>query len=122
VERKRSEDFNVPDQGLITRVADLVTPDRAALMVAEVWVFTLVVLTVNVALLIPAATMTVPGRVAADEVLLSTTERPPVGAGEPRVTVPMLDVPPLTEVGLSVREASDAGFSLKLALSETVPA
>lgn len=55
------------------------------------------VLTVNVALVNPAATVTLEGTVAADVLLLeSATTDPPAGAGPLSVTVPVEELPPCT--------------------------
>ena len=72
-------------------------------MVTGVDVVTALVLTVNVALLAPAATVTLAGTVAVDVLLLRVTAAPPVGAGPLSVTVPVEDcTPPVTVVGFSV--------------------
>jgi hypothetical protein len=74
-------------------------------MVTDVEAVTLAVLTVNVALLAPAATVTVAGTVAVDVLLLEReTTAPPVGAGPLSVTVPVEGDPPVTLVGVSVSE------------------
>src|SRR6266481_4516662 len=74
-------------------------------MVTGVDVVTALVLTVNVALLAPAATVTVAGTVAVDVLLLEReTTAPPVGAGPLSVTVPVEGDPPVTLVGFSVSE------------------
>jgi hypothetical protein len=63
---------------------------------------TLLVLTVKVALLAPAATATLAGTVAAAELSLEReTTAPPLGVGPLRVTVPVEADPPFTLVGLS---------------------
>ena len=63
---------------------------------------TLLVLTVKVALLAPAATVTLAGTVAAAVLsLIRETAAPPVGAGPLRVTVPVEGDPPVTLIGLS---------------------
>ena len=68
-------------------------------------VVTALVLTVNVALLAPAATVTVAGTVAVDVLPLEReTTAPPVGAGPLSVTVPVEGDPPVTLVGFSVSE------------------
>ena len=66
------------------------------------------VLTVKVALVAPAATVTMEGTVAAPVLLLeSRTCTPPAGAGALNVTVPVEDPnPPTTPVGFSVSEVS----------------
>jgi hypothetical protein len=81
----------------------LVTPAYDAEMVTGVDVVTALVLTVNVALLAPAATVTLAGTIAVDAPLLEReTAAPPVGAGPLRVTVPVEDwPPPVTLIGLS---------------------
>ena len=72
----------------------------------DVEAVTPVVLTVNVALLAPAATVTLAGTVAVDVLLLEReTAAPPVSAGPLSVTVPVEDcTPPVTLVGLSISE------------------
>jgi hypothetical protein len=75
-------------------------------MVTAVDAVTALVLTVKVALVAPAATVTLEGTLAAAVLLLeSVTCAPPAGAGPLNVTVPVEDcVPPITLVGLSVNE------------------
>ena len=74
-------------------------------MVTGVDVVTALVLTVNVALLAPAATVTLAGTVAVGVLLLEReTVAPPVGAGPLSVTVPVEADPPVTLVGFSVSE------------------
>jgi hypothetical protein len=65
---------------------------------------TALVLTVNVALLAPAAIVTVAGALADPLLLESSTCAPPVGAGPLSVTVPAEGDPPVTLVGFSVSE------------------
>ena len=78
---------------------------------------TALVLTVNVALLAPAATVTLAGTVAVDVLLLvRVTAAPPVGAGPLSVTVPVEGDPPVTLAGLtaiaeSVAEPGGAAVS-----------
>ena len=67
---------------------------------------TALVLTVKVALLAPARTVTLEGTLAATLLLESITCAPPVGAGPPSVTVLVDCTPPVTLVGLSVSEES----------------
>ena len=76
-------------------------------MVTDVEAVTLLVVTVNVALLAPAATVTFAGTVAAAVLPLEReTVAPPLGAGPLRVTVPVEEDPPLTLVGLSATDES----------------
>ncbi len=68
------------------------------------------VLTVNVALVAPAATVTLDGTVAAAVLLLeSATVAPPAGAGPLNVTAPVEGVPPMTLVGFSVSDERVGG-------------
>ena len=79
-------------------------------MVTAVEAATPLVLTVNVALVAPAATATLEGTLAAPLLLESATVAPPAGAAPLNVTVPVEDcVPPITLVGLSVSDESVAG-------------
>ena len=56
---------------------------------------------VKLAVVAFAATVTLAGTVAADVLLFErVTTAPPVGAGPLRVTVPVEDVPPITDRGL----------------------
>ena len=60
------------------------------------------VVTVKVLVLVPAATVTLAGTVAAAVLLLDkVTTAPPVGAGSARLTVAVDGTPPSTLVGLS---------------------
>lgn len=73
---------------------------------------TALVLTVNVALVAPAATVTLEGTLAAAVLLLeSVTCAPPVGAAPSSVTVPMEEFPPVTLGGfMEIEEReTDAG-------------
>ena len=66
---------------------------------------TFCVLTVKFAEVAPAGTVTLPGTVATEVLLLdSVTTAPPLGAAPLRVTVPVELLPPLTLVGLRLRE------------------
>jgi hypothetical protein len=70
------------------------------------------VLTVNVTLVAPAATVTLEGTLAAVVLLLeSATCAPPAGAAPLNVTVPVEEFPPATLVGFSEIEEreTDAG-------------
>jgi hypothetical protein len=71
---------------------------------------TVLVLTVNVALLAPAVTVTLEGTLAAPLLLESITCAPPLRAGPLSVTVPVEDcAPPVTLVGFSVSEERVGG-------------
>jgi len=82
---------------------------------------TALVLTVNVALVAPAATVTLEGTLAAVVLLLeSATIAPPDGAGPLSVTVPVEDcTPPTTLVGFSESEERvGAGGAAGVTVSE----
>jgi hypothetical protein len=77
---------------------------------------------VNVAVVAPAATVTLAGICAADVLLLvSVTVAPPLGATPLNVTVPVDELPPVTLVGLTVTEDKDTldvGFTVSVAVLE----
>ena len=77
-------------------------------------------LTVNVALVAPAATVTLAGTRATVVLLLeSATCAPPAGAGPLNVTAPVDEFPPVTLVGFNASEASvGAGGAAGVTVSE----
>jgi hypothetical protein len=81
---------------------------------------TALVVTVNVAVVDPAATVTLVGTCAAAVLLLvSDTLAPPVGAAPLSVTVPVDELPPVTLVGFRVTEDKDTvavGFTVNVAV------
>jgi len=84
-----------------------VAPPKDAEMVTVVDAATALVLAVNVALVAPAAIVTLDGVLAAVVLLLeSVTTAPPEGAAPLNVTVPVEEFPPVTLVGFSVSEDS----------------
>jgi hypothetical protein len=89
-------------------------------MVTEVTLATVLVVTENVALVAPAATVTLAGTCAAVVLLLlSPTVAPPVGAAPLSVTVPVDEMPPVTLVGFRETEDNDtaaAGFTVSVAV------
>src|SRR5438876_2898163 len=91
-------------------------------MVTVVDAVTALVLTVNVALVAPAVTVTLEGTVATDVSLLeSATCAPPDGAGPLSVTLPVDEFPPVTLVGLRVSEVRvGGGGGAGLTVSEAV--
>ena len=77
-------------------------------MVTVVVVETDFVVTLNVAVVAPAAIVMELGTVATVELLLSITLAPPVTAGLVNVTVPVSEVPPVTLDALKLTDDSAA--------------
>jgi len=102
---------------VIVSVAVALVLFAVAVIVAVVFVATAVVVTVNVAVVAPAATVTEAGTVAEVELLLRATLRPPVGAAELMVTVPVDEIPPATDVGLRASEDTVAAVMVKVAVA-----
>ena len=78
--------------------------------------------TANVFVVAPAATVTETGTVAALPLLLvSVTTAPPAGAALVSVTVPVLPALPVTAVGLTLTpsRAAAAGFTVSVAVLTT---
>ncbi len=100
---------------LTVKVAVLVVPLSTAEIVTEVLAGTGVVVIVNVAVVAPAATVTLAGNVAADVLLLdSVTRAPPEGAAPFKVTVPVEDAPPTGLLGLNETDERVAGFMVRV--------
>jgi hypothetical protein len=96
-------------------MADVTVPLRVAETLTEVFVVTEVVLTVNVAVVAPAATVTFAGSDATALLSDNVTTVPLAGAGPLKVTVPVDDDPPCTVEGLSESEVRDGRLTVKLA-------
>ncbi|HZN79285.1 MAG TPA: hypothetical protein VFC01_06300 [Mycobacterium sp.] len=91
---------------------------------AEVETVTEDVVTVNVRLVAPEATVTLAGTLTALELSDSDTTAPPAGAAALKVTVPVEELPPATLVGLSdsverVTPGDPDGVSVSVALCVT---
>ena len=86
--------------GFTVRTADAV-PLLDAEIVTKVVALTAEVVTGKLALVWPAGTTTEPGTVAAAALLDRNTPKPPGGAAMLSVTVPVEEVPPVTEVGFN---------------------
>jgi hypothetical protein len=95
--------------GLTVSVAVLVTPPSIAEMAAAVAAVTGLVVTVKLALLAPAGTVTLAGTAAAVELSESATTAPPAGAGPVNVTLACEVPPPVTLPGFNARVARLAG-------------
>lgn len=90
-------------------------------MVAVVTTVTTVVVTVNVAVVCPAVTVTLAGTVADVLLLPSATTAPPAGATAINVTVPVELDPPVTLVGFSDTEETVTGFTAGLIVKVAFP-
>jgi len=98
-----------------------VAPPKEPLIVDEVDAVTGGVLTVNVALVAPAGTVTLAGTEAAAVLLLeSDTTAPPLGAALVKVAVPVAEPPPVTVDGLRVIALRLAGGGTGLTVSVAV--
>ena len=91
-----------------------------ALIVAVDATDTIAVRTLTVAEVLPAGMMTFEGTVAEGELLDNEITRPPWGAGEPILTVPMVSVPPFTAFGFSEKEVRTGGVTIS-DVGEEVP-
>jgi len=105
-----------PAPGLTVNVAVWVPPLKVAEIVTDATLVTVVVVAVKVAVVAPAATVTLTGTVAAALLLDKLTDSPPVGAALPKVTVPVDEVPPVTEVGFIVTDETVGGFTVRIAV------
>ena len=77
-------------------------------------------LTVNVTLVNPGATVTLDGTVAIEVLLLeSATTEPPAGAGPLSVTVPVEELPPIVLDGFNVTEVRTGGSTVIVAVCVT---
>jgi len=107
--------------GVTVRVA-VTAPPNVAVIVTEADAVTACDVTVNVAELALAGTVTLAGTVAAEVLLLPrVTTVPPEGAEPFSVTVPVeLALPPTTLAGFSVKEVKPvaAGFTVSVAEAE----
>ena len=73
------------------------------------------VVTVNVAVVAPATTVTLAGTCAAAVLLLDrVTTAPPAGARPFSVTVPVDEVPPITVLGLRLTELAVAAVTVNV--------
>jgi len=97
------EGFKLTEIGAIVSFAVWPTPGVAETSATSDAV-TVVVFTVNVALVLPAATVTVDGTMAVALSLERDTTNPPVGAGRLNVNVPVDEFPPSTAEGFSATE------------------
>src|SRR5437588_776990 len=107
--------------GLTVTDADDVFPPALADRLTIVLDATVTVLTVNVAVVRPAATVTEAGKLAtAGLALVKVTSVPPAGAAAEIVTVAVEVAPPITAVGASVSDTTP-GIGLTVNDAEAVP-
>ena len=106
---------------MIGSVAVAVLPDSVAVISAGTEAATADVVTVKVALVLPYATVTLEGTDALALLEASDTDVPPDGAGAVKVTVPVEEVPPTTEVGETLTPLRPVAFSNKLVFIVAVP-
>ena len=99
----------VREGGLMVKAAVFV-PLYVADIVTEVLLATAVVVTVNVAVVARAATVTLAGTCAKPLLEDNATAAPPAGAGPFRVTVPVELLPPTKLIGLKPKELAEGGL------------
>jgi len=97
-------------------VAVLAVPPNFAVIVDTVFEFTADVFTKKLAEVFPDGMVTVAGAVAADPLTETEIDRPPDGDADPIVIVPVVGLPPLTVVGLSVSDFTVGGSIVSLAV------
>jgi len=102
-------------------VAVFETPPEVPVIVAVVFVVTFVVLTENVAEVLPAAITTELGGVTELKLLLKVTDRPPAGAMLLILTVPVAEAPPFTVTGATVRERRRGALIVSAAVWDEAP-
>jgi len=108
--------------GAVTvRSAILLDPLKLAVIGAVAEMPIGVVLMANVAVVLPLGTTTVAGTVAHDAPLVSFTVIPAAGAGPLSVTIPDEGVPPATTHVPRLRETSEGGVTVRLAVFDVVP-
>jgi hypothetical protein len=108
--------------GVTVKVAVRLTLLYAAVIVTAVVEDTLPVVAVKVVVVAPAATVTDAGTWAAAVFeLVRVTTAPPVGAGLSRVTVPVEEAPPMTEVGVTLTplKAATGAVTVRVAVRLT---
>ena len=114
--------FDDPPFGYeIDKTAVFDTPPNVADIVELVFDFTVDVLTVNGAEVLPGVIVTVAGIVAAELLLDMAITMPPTGAAELIVTVPVLDLPPATVVGFSTSDDKVGALIVRVPVFEELP-
>jgi hypothetical protein len=108
---------------MVACLSVLKSPPTVPMMFADCALVTFLVETVKVARVEPAGTVTLAGTVAAAVLSLDKeTTKPPEGAAEVRVTVPVAEFPPTMSIGLTVSEESEAEEAAACAMEATTRA
>jgi len=107
--------------GVTVSVAGTDVLPREAVMVTGVVDGTATVVIVNVTEEVPAGIVTVPGGFALVLLEERLTVAPPGGAGSLSVSVPVLDVPPMTELGETVRVLGTGGVRVTIVETDVEP-
>ena len=107
--------------GASARIADADIDSTDAVIVAETYVGTGLVVIGNVADVCPAVTVTVAGTTVLGSLELKLTTVPPSKAGPLSVTDPVEGVPPVTELGSSNRPVGAGGVTVSVAVTEETP-
>ena len=103
--------------GFTARIPLWLMPPADAVIVTDRALATGFVVTENVAVVLPAATLTLAGTVASAALeLASVATSPPASAGAVSVMVPVEPDPPVTLEGLKVSEASEGGSTVRVAV------
>jgi len=115
-----------PELGFTVKIALRLTELYVAVIVVVVVVVTVLLVAVALALVAPAGMVTLAGTVAPEVLLLDRlTTAPPEGAAAVKVTVTCEVPPPVTVVGLSAIDESEAGVpffvTVRLADLEALP-
>lgn len=91
-------------------------------MVTAVTLATAVVVTEKVALVVPAATVTLASTCAEPLLEESSTTAPPAGAGALKVTVPVEELPPVSADGFSANDETVIALAVEVKFTpETSP-
>jgi hypothetical protein len=106
----------VSDGGLTVTEALALVPFDVAVIVAGVAAATGDVVTVKSTEVAPSGMVTDPGTVTAGSLLVRPMISPPVGVVEPKVTVPVTDVPPITLEGATATPVTAGGSTVNVAL------
>jgi hypothetical protein len=105
--------------GVTVSVAGLLTVPYLPEIVAFLVFVTALVVTVKVAVVEPARTVTLGGTVANVRLLASVTTTPADGAEPFNVTVPIDEIPPFTVVGLRLRDCNAGARTVRVAVRVT---